>query len=148
MSAIELAIVSGLIAFLAKIGFDIRIEHQARKAVAAALAGEMCAYLRLSQPEKTASESRLLLALLFEERQKCLTGNFSLPSGHPVFDQVADKIGILTPQAAQGVSEAYNIFTLVRLALILIGSETFLHVPDTPSGGLYDNDGRHVSAGG
>ena len=65
-----------------------------------------------------------------------------------MFDQVADKIGILTPQAAQGVSEAYNIFTLVRLALILIGSETFLHVPDPPSGGLYDNDGRHVSAGG
>jgi hypothetical protein len=71
-----------------------------------------------------------LLALLFEERQKCLTGIFSLASGHPVFDQVADKIGILTPQAAQGVSEAYNIFTSVRLALILIGSETFRHVPD------------------
>jgi hypothetical protein len=83
MSAIELAIVSGLIAFLAKIGFDIRIEHQARKAVAAALAGEMRAYLRLSQPEKTASGIKVIASLTFEERQKCLTGIFSLTSGHP-----------------------------------------------------------------
>jgi len=67
MSAIELAIVSGLIAFLAKIGFDIRIEHQARRAVAvaAALAGEMRAYPRLSQPEKTASGIKVIASLTF-----------------------------------------------------------------------------------
>jgi hypothetical protein len=47
MWAIVLAIVTGVIGFLIKIVLDIRAEHQARKSVAAALAGELAAYLRI-----------------------------------------------------------------------------------------------------
>jgi hypothetical protein len=130
MWAIVLAVVTGVIGFLTKIGLDIRSEHQARKAVAAALAGELGAYLRLSQPERTAETIKALAKIPYDERVVLLRGLFSLPSGHPVFDRVADKIGGLSPDAARGISEAYNIITCVRLLLVSMSSDTFLQAPD------------------
>jgi hypothetical protein len=55
-----LAVVTGVIGLLTKIGIDIRTEHLARKAVAAALAGELGAYLRLSRAERTAENIKAL----------------------------------------------------------------------------------------
>jgi len=130
MWAIVLAVVTGVIGFLAKLGLDIRAEHQARKAVAAALAGELGAYLRLSQPERTAENIKTLARIPYEQRVISLRGLFSLPSGHPVFDRVADKIGGLSPEAARGISEAYNIITCARLLLGSLSSESFLSAPD------------------
>jgi hypothetical protein len=130
MWAIVLAVVTGVIGFLAKIVLDIRTEHQARKAVAAALAGELGAYLRLSQPERTAENIKAIAKIPYEERVVRMRGLFSLPSSHPVFDQVADKIGVLSPQAARGISEAYNIITCARLFLTALCSDTFLQAPD------------------
>jgi hypothetical protein len=130
MWAITLVVVTGVIGFLTKIVLDIRAEHQARKAVAAALAGELGAYLRLSQPEQTVENIKALTKIPYEERVILLRGLFSLPSGHPVFDRIADKIGSLSPEAARGVSEAYNIITGARLLLVSISSDTFLQAPD------------------
>jgi hypothetical protein len=55
-----LAVVTGVIGLSTKIGIDIRTEHLARKAVAAALAGELGAYLRLSQAERIAENIKAL----------------------------------------------------------------------------------------
>jgi hypothetical protein len=126
MWAIVLAIVTGVIGFLTKIVLDIRTEHQARKSVAAALAGELGAYLRLSQPERTAENIKAFTKLPYDERIIRLSGLPSLPSGHPVFDRIADKIGVLSPQAARGISEAYNIITSARLLLMSMSSDAFL----------------------
>src|ERR1700722_7697699 len=120
MWAIVLAVVTGVIGFLTKIALDIRAEHQSRKAVAAALAGELGAYLRLSRPEQTAENIKTLAKIPYDERVVRLRGLFNLPSGHPVFDRLADKIGSLSPEAARGVSEAYNIITGARLLLVSI----------------------------
>jgi hypothetical protein len=128
--AIVLAIVTGVIGFLTKIALDIRAEHQARKSVAAALAGELGAYLRLSQAERMAENIKTFTKIPYEERITLLCGLFSLPSGHPVFDRIADKIGVLSPQAARGISEAYNIITSARLLLVSISSDAFLQAPD------------------
>jgi hypothetical protein len=130
MWAIVLAVVTGVIGVLTKIGLDIRAEHQARKAVAAALSGELGAYLRLSQPERTVEHIKTFAKIPYDERVKLLRGLFSLPSGHPVFDRIADKIGGLSPEAARGVSEAYNIITGARLLLMAMSSDPFLEAPD------------------
>jgi hypothetical protein len=119
-----------VIGFLTKIVLDLRVEHQARKSVAAALAGELGAYLRLSQPERTAASVKTLATIPYDERNSRLRGLFSLPSGHPVFDRVADKIGSLSPEAARGISEAYNIITSARLLLGALSSDSFLQAPD------------------
>jgi hypothetical protein len=130
MWAIVVAVVTGVIGLLTKIGIDIRTEHLARKAVAAALAGELGAYLRLSQAERTAENIKALVQIPYDERGVRLRGLFSLPSGHPVFDRVADKIGSLSPEAARGISEAYNIITCARLLLVSMSSDAFLQAPD------------------
>jgi len=125
-----LAVVTGVIGFLTKIGIDIRAEHQARKAIAAALAGELGAYLRLSQPERTVENVKTFAKIPYDERIVRLRGLPSPPSGHPVFDRVADKIGSLSPEAARGISEAYNIITGARLLLAYMSSDPFLQAPD------------------
>lgn len=130
MWAIVVAVVTAAAAFLTKIGLDIRAEHQARKAVAAALAGELGAYLRLLQPERTVENIRARANIPYDERVIRLRSQPSLPSGHPVFDRIADKIGSLSPEAARGVSEAYNIITSGRLLLTFMSSDKFLEAPD------------------
>jgi hypothetical protein len=129
--AIVAAIVAGLIGFAAKIGNDIRTEHEARKAIAAAIAGELGAYLRLSDPAQTAENIMFLATIPYVERAIILQSVFSnLPSGHPVFDRIADRIGTLSPQAAHGISEAYNIITSMRLHMTHLASENFGKAPD------------------
>jgi hypothetical protein len=130
MWAIVLAVVSGVIGLLSKIGIDIRTEHQARKAIAAALAGELGAYLRLLQPERTLENIKAIAQIPYDDRVVRLRGLPPLPSGHPVFDRVADKIGGLSPEAARGISEAYNIITGARLLLVSMSSDSFLQAPD------------------
>jgi hypothetical protein len=98
MWAIILAVVTGVVGLLTKIALDIRTEHQARNAVAAALAGELGAYLRLSQPERSAENIKLLTKIPYDKRTAALRGLSTLPSGHPVFDRLADKIGGLSPE--------------------------------------------------
>lgn len=124
------AVVTGVIGFLTKLGLDIRAEHQARKSVAAALAGELGAYLRLSQPERTVENIKALANIPYNDRITRVRGLFILPSGHPVFDRVADKIGGLSPEAARGISEAYNIITCARLLLASLSSDNFLAASD------------------
>jgi hypothetical protein len=96
MSVITGAVITAAVGFVFKIYLDLRSEHQAENALAAALAGELHAYLRLSKPELTLERIGTLVELPYERRVSVLTGLFSLPSGHPVFDRVSDKIGLLT----------------------------------------------------
>lgn len=130
MWAIALAIVTAAIGFIAKLGHDVWAEHQARKAIAAAIGGELSAYIRLLQPEKTIENFKHLAAMDHETRKAVLPGLFNLPTGHPVFDRVADKIGLLAPDAARGISEAYNIITSGRLMVSSFSSNPFINLPD------------------
>jgi hypothetical protein len=131
MQTIEVAIGTAAAGFVIKIFLDVMAEHGARKAIAAALAGELGAYLRLMQPVKTFESLRELTRSPHAHRVAALRGAFSLlPSGHPVFDRIADKIGTLSPDAARRVSEAYNIITSSRLLLASLSSEAFLQASD------------------
>ena len=123
---------AGVIGFLTKIRLDIRIKHQSRKSVAAALAGELGAYLRLLQPEQTVEhiKARLLQRFLAKSDSSSCAARSLFQLAIPVFDRVADKIGGLPPEAARGISEAYNIMTAGRLLLTSMSSDSFLQSPD------------------
>ena len=56
-------ILAGAIGFLTKIAPDIRAEHQAKKPLAAAISGELGAYLRLVRPEQTLPAIRALATI-------------------------------------------------------------------------------------
>jgi hypothetical protein len=130
MWAISTAIVVGVIGFLTKLAFDVRAEHEGRRALAAALAGELGAYLRLLRPEQTMANFEMLAKFSAEQRAAGLDAFPSFPTGHPVFDRVADKIGSLPPNAARGVSEAYNVITSMRLFVTSFASDRFRALPN------------------
>ena len=128
---IIVAVVSAGLGFLSKGVLDIWTERKARKVVATAIGGELGAYLELLRPEQTVQNVKTIATLPYEERVARLRGQFShLPSGHPVFDRVADKIGTLPPNVALKVFAAYNIITSARLLLGSLSSEEFLAQSD------------------
>jgi hypothetical protein len=130
MGAVIAAIIAALLGFLARIAYDVWVAHEGRKAIAAALAGELRAYLQLSNPEHMIDNLRKCAQNPHAERIVALKALPPMPSGHPVFDRVADRIGTLSPEAARGVSEAYNIMTSGRMLLTHMSAPAFLDAPD------------------
>ena len=128
MWAIALAVVTGVIGLLTKIGIDIRTEHLARKAVAAALAGELGASAAIT----SGTDSRNIKALAqtpYDERVVRLRGLVSLPSGHPVFDRVAEQNGGLSRSRARDIRSIQH-HHLRAAATVSMSSDTFLQAPD------------------
>lgn len=53
-----------------------------------------------------------------------------LPQTHPVFDKVADKIGLLSIDIALEISKFYNVVTGLRLLASGFSTERFMNLPD------------------
>jgi len=126
MIPLTVAIISGLIAFLAKFAFDIRAEYQARRGLAAALAGELGSYVRMMRFDAVVVGLRQLTRASHERRLSFLQAFPTVPFDHPVYGKAADKIGSLTPEAARGISEAYSVITAYRLQVAQLGSQAVI----------------------
>jgi hypothetical protein len=59
---------------------------------------------------------RKIKAMSRDDRQASLVAMPTLPSGHPAYDKLADKLGLLPPSITQKVSGFYNAVTSLRLA--------------------------------
>ena len=130
MSALIVALAVAALGFFANVVLDLWKRHRERCAIAAAIAGELGAYLDLIKVDETPNNLRKIAALDLDTRQKRLRALHHPPNGHPVFEKVADKIGVLDVQDATDISATYNVVSSVRLMLVNMTSESFSAAPD------------------
>jgi hypothetical protein len=130
MLAFTAALITATMALVAKIIFDAFDRYRLRQGVAAGLAGEIRAYIELLQPEKMSAALRAFARLPRAERIIKLSAFGPLPSSHPVFDKVADRIGLLSVDIALDISKFYNVVTGFRLLATGASTERFLNLPD------------------
>ena len=125
MLALTTALFTAALALLGKIGFDLWGRQRDRRGLAGALAGEIGAYLDLLNGDTLSAAYRQIAALDRDLRVGRLRSLPALPTTHPVFDKVAEKLGTLPHAAAYGVSRFYNVVTgnapfIVRHVIIRI----------------------------
>jgi hypothetical protein len=88
-----------------------------RRSVAGALAGEIGAYYRLLSTNDLAGGLRTHATAPRADRRDWARSLPATPTGHPVFDKMSDRIGMLSSQNAQRISEVYNLVTSMRILL-------------------------------
>jgi hypothetical protein len=113
-----------------KILYDFWNRQHERRNVAAALAGELGAYLSLIEPTPLADIYRKLAAAPFDERRRRLASLAAPPTGHPVFDKLAGKLGLLSAAHARSVSRVYNVVTGMRQLQAHLPSPRFIESGD------------------
>ena len=121
---------AGLIGFLSKAYLDAWSRNQEKRSIAAALAGELSAYLILLDAPVSFPAFRAMLALERDARITVFSSFPSPPVNHPVFDKVVDRIGILSTEDARDVSRIYNVMTNFRLIMAGMSSAAFKGAPD------------------
>jgi hypothetical protein len=117
MTALTVALFAAALAVLGNILFSLWRDYRERRSIAAALAGEIGAYMQLLDPPKAAEHYRKLAAIDYPTRCQRLRAFPKSVEGHPVFDKVAEKIGLLPATEALDVSMIYNIVTGMRTVL-------------------------------
>jgi hypothetical protein len=130
MAPIVAALLTAALALVGKIFFDLTNLHRERQGVAAALAGEIGAYLDLLRPETIIPAYRQIATAERNLRIEFFKSYPPLPVGHPVFDKIADKVGLLPLDAAFGVSRVYNIVTGFRILQVSMSAQGFIDAPD------------------
>ena len=125
MTALAAAFFTAALALVGKIIFDVWSRHREKQGIAASLAGEIGAYVELLRPEILVSSFRGIAEMEYPERVRALAAFGPLPSSHPVFDKVADKIGLLSTGLARDISKFYNVVTGMRLLISNISSDRF-----------------------
>lgn len=117
IQALTIALFTAALALAGKILSDIWERHSLRRSIAAALAGELDAYFRLLDAPNFAANYRAIAGLDRAQRCRVLRAMPQLPGGHPVFDKVAEKIGLLPTAEASEVSSIYNVVSGLRVLL-------------------------------
>src|ERR1700722_9958925 len=113
-------------AIVGKMAFDEYDRYRLRRGVAAGLAGEIRAYIELLQPATLAANLRRLASFPRPDRLAGLSAFGPLPNSHPVFDRVADRIGLLSVDIALQISKFYNVVTGFRLLASGVSTERFM----------------------
>jgi hypothetical protein len=90
----------------------------------------MRAYIELLGPEKIVSHVREIAGLPRPDRLTRLSAFGPLPNSHPVFDKVADRIGLLSIDVALQISKFYNVVTGFRLPASGASTDRFMNLPD------------------
>jgi len=129
---LAVAFIAAALALVGHIFYDQWKRHHERRAIAGALAGELGAYIELLQPAVSPKHFRTIAdpRISREARQRGLRSMAPPPNSHPVFDKVADKIGLLDVRDAVEVSEVYNVVTGMRLHIANLSTDAFLAAPD------------------
>ncbi len=131
MLALTTALFAATLALLGKIGFDVWGRHRDRRSIASAIAGEIEAYIELLNGPETSAGYRLLATAGDRAgRIAMFRAVPNLPTSHPVFDKVADKIGLLPIAEAYGISRIYNVVTGMRLLISGMSSQGFIDASD------------------
>ncbi len=130
------------LAVIGKIVSDVHSrwsQHRAdRRAIAAAIAGEIGGYLVALDPETAAPRYRALAALDRASRVRKLAAFPPLPTGHPAYDKLADKVGLLPPHLTREISRIYNVVTGMRLIIMHFRTAEFLAADDDYQQGLIE----------
>ncbi len=95
--------------------------------MAAALAGEIGAYLELSNARQLPETYRKMAKSVDAVASRGATPD--PPTGHPVFDAVAGDLGLLTTDLAKRVSEFYNVVSVWRSFMRQLKSPEFNAMP-------------------
>jgi hypothetical protein len=130
MAELATALWVAALALAGKVAFDAFQRFEVRRSVASALAGEIHTYLHFLDPPVLGPAYRAKAELPREDRISWLKSLPVLPSSHPVFDKVADKIGSLPAGMAGGVARVYNVVTGGRLLLTSLSTPGFIEAPD------------------
>ena len=126
---LEGAAATAVLALAGKILFDCWTRGKERRALAAGIAGELGAYLSFLNIQTLAS-FREIAEKPRAERIEFFRIFPALPSSHPVFDVVADKIGWLSPDDARDISRIYNVVSGFRLLSMSMSSQAFQDATD------------------
>jgi hypothetical protein len=130
MEALTTAFFIAALALFGKIFFDLWNRHQERLSIAGALAGEIGAYISFFKSGGAADGYRKLATIPPDVRRRILAAFPPVPSGHPVFDKVAGRLGLLSASQARKVSVFYNVVTGTRLLITNLFSPAFLAADD------------------
>jgi hypothetical protein len=134
------AIGTASLSVIGKVIFDVysRVSDRRaeRRAIAATLAGETGGYLLALNPEIAAKNYRALADLDRAARLRKLAAFPPLPTGHPAYDKLADKVGLLPPHLTREISRIYNVVTGVRLLIMHFRTTEFLAADDDYQQGL------------
>ena len=131
---IACAIGAASLSVIGKIAFDVYSkwsQHRTdQRAIAAAIAGEIGGYLAALNPEVTAPRYRVLAALDRETRVRKLAAFPPVATGHPAYDKLSDKVGLLPPHLTREISRIYNVVTGMRLLIMHFRTAEFLAADD------------------
>ncbi|HVA15533.1 MAG TPA: hypothetical protein VNF99_19955 [Stellaceae bacterium] len=115
MAALTTAFFTAALALLGTIILSLWNRYRERSSIAGALAGEIGAYATLIDAPTSVVAYRKLATFEHAIRRRRLRSMPKTPVGHPVFDKVADKIGLLPSAESQTVSAIYNIVSGFRI---------------------------------
>jgi hypothetical protein len=130
MEPLAAAVFTAALALAAKVSFDIWERHYLRRSVSAALAGEISAYMEMLDPPTTTANFRAMATLDPATRRVRLRAMPKPPAGHPVFDKLADRIGLLPAAEAREVSVLYNLVTGLRTTLSALSTQEMADADD------------------
>ena len=85
---------------------------------------------KLLDPQTAAANFRRVASIEYSQRQGLLRAMNQTPVGHPVFERIGDKIGLLRPQEAQDISIIYNVITSGRILISGLSSDAFIAAED------------------
>ena len=114
-ASIWVAIVTGIAALLGKLIADSWSRHRQTAAVASAIYGEIQSYVHDLRPHSTTAAHKALE--VFDDTDELnarLRGFSQLPFAHPVFNAVADRLGLLPAKLCEEVATFYTVVTGVR----------------------------------
>jgi hypothetical protein len=125
-ASIWVAIVTGIAALLGKLITDSWSRHRQTAAVASTIYGEIQSYVYDLRPHVTAAAHKALE--VFDDTDELnarLRGFSQLPFAHPVFNAVADRLGLLPAKLCEEVATFYTVVTGVRGIMATFPTDEF-----------------------
>ncbi len=125
-ASIWVAIVTGIAALLGKLIADSWSRHRQTAAVASAIYGEIQSYVHDLRPHVTTAARKALE--VFDDADELnarLRGFSQLPFAHPVFNAVADRLGLLPAKLCEEVATFYTVVTGVRGIMATFPTDEF-----------------------
>lgn len=130
MLSLTIAFMTVAVTLAGKMTLDIWHRHCERRGIAGALAGEIGAYMKLLDPPNLAENLRDISKLDYATRKNRLRSFPKTPTGHPAFDRLADRIGLLPAAEAEDVSAIYNVVSGMRVLVSNFSDPQFVTVDD------------------
>ncbi len=125
-ASIWVAVVTGIAALLGKLLGDSWSRHRQTAAVASAIYGEIQSYVHDLRPHVTLAAHKALANFDdADELNARLRGFSQLPFAHPVFNAVADRLGLLPAKLCEEVATFYTVVTGVRGVMATFPTDEF-----------------------